>query len=81
MTPRTVWLASYPKSGNTWVRAVVTALATHPHLFQVNQLSSGAQPFSLAGSLPRLGLDSRWLDFDENDRASRSTHPADVAEG
>ena len=26
MTPRTVWLASYPKSGNTWVRAMVAAL-------------------------------------------------------
>ena len=26
MTPRTVWLASYPKSGNTWVRAMMAAL-------------------------------------------------------
>ncbi len=68
MTARTVWLASYPKSGNTWIRAIVTALSTHPHLFQVNQLSSGAQPFGLASSIPRLGLDSRWLDFDENDQ-------------
>jgi len=25
MTPRVVWLASYPKSGNTWVRALLTA--------------------------------------------------------
>lgn len=66
MTGRTVWLASYPKSGNTWIRAVVTALSTHPHLFQVNQLSSGAQPFALTGALPLLGLDSRWLSFDEN---------------
>ena len=76
-----MWLASYPKSGNTWVRAIVTALSTHPHLFQVNQLSSGAQPFSLAGSLPRLGLDSRWLSFDENDRLRtafiRPTSPPD----
>ena len=30
MTPRTVWLASYPKSGNTWVRAMVAAL-DHGH--------------------------------------------------
>ncbi len=67
MTGRTVWLASYPKSGNTWVRAIVTALSTNPHLFQVNQLSSGAQPFSVASALPQLGLDSRWLSFDEND--------------
>ena len=26
MTPRTVWLASYPKSGNTWMRALLRAL-------------------------------------------------------
>ena len=68
MTGRTVWLASYPKSGNTWVRAIVTALSTHSHLFQVNQLDAGAQPFSVVGALPQLGLDSRWLSYDENDR-------------
>ena len=68
MTGRTVWLASYPKSGNTWVRAIVTALSTHAHLFQVNQLNAGAQPFSVVGALPQLGLDSRWLSYDENDR-------------
>ena len=68
MTGRTVWLASYPKSGNTWVRAIVTALSTHSHLFQVNQLDAGAQPFSVVGALPQLGLDSRWLSYSENDR-------------
>jgi aryl sulfotransferase len=26
MSPQTVWLASYPKSGNTWVRALLAAL-------------------------------------------------------
>lgn len=68
MNARIVWLASYPKSGNTWVRAIVTALSVHSHLFQVNQLGSGAQPFVLGGSLGRFGIDSRWLSFDENDR-------------
>jgi hypothetical protein len=68
MTPLTVWLASYPKSGNTWVRAVVTALGTHEHLFAVNHLGSGAQPNHVGASLAVWGLDSRWLDYDENDQ-------------
>ena len=73
MTPppgpgRTVWLASYPKSGNTWVRAIVTALGTHPQLFGVDQLISGAQPHHVGMALGAYGLDPRWLTPDENDR-------------
>lgn len=64
---RTVWLASFPKSGNTWMRAIVTALGTHPHLFAVNHLGSGAQPFSVAGATHHLGLDARWFDEHELD--------------
>jgi len=62
-----VWLASFPKSGNTWMRAIVTALATHPHLFAVNKLGSGAQPHATGGALDRFGLDARWLDRSELD--------------
>ena len=50
MTPRTVWLASFPKSGNTWLRAIIAGLTTHEHLFAVNQLGSGAQPNYVTGS-------------------------------
>ncbi|MHB8796767.1 MAG: sulfotransferase domain-containing protein [Candidatus Nanopelagicales bacterium] len=64
---RTVWLASYPKSGNTWVRAVVTALGTHPHLFGVDHLVSGAQPQHVGAALGAYGLDPRWLSGDELD--------------
>lgn len=64
---RTVWLASYPKSGNTWMRAIVTALSTHPHLFGVNQLDSGAQPNHVGAALGALGLDPRWLERGEVD--------------
>lgn len=64
----TVWLASYPKSGNTWLRAIVTALSTHSHLFGVNQLSSGAQPNHVGAALTAVGLDARWLDQDEVDQ-------------
>lgn len=64
---RTVWLASFPKSGNTWMRAIVTALGTHPHLFGVNQLDSGSQPNHVGAALSWLGLDPRWLERDEVD--------------
>ena len=57
---RTVWLASFPKSGNTWLRAIVTALRTHRHLFSVDQLGSGSQPHYVGGVLA-MGLDARWL--------------------
>lgn len=62
---RTVWLASYPKSGNTWVRAIVTALGTHPELFGVDHLSSGSQPHHVGAALGVFGLDTRWLTDDE----------------
>jgi len=65
MTGDVVWLASFPKSGNTWMRAIVTALSTHPHLFAVNVLGSGAQPYGVGTAVDRWGLDSRWLDRGE----------------
>ena len=40
MTGRTVWLASYPKSGNTWLRAVYTALRTGAEP-DINSLEGG----------------------------------------
>lgn len=58
---RIVWLASFPKSGNTWFRAIITALDTGDNLFAVNNLGSGGQPFSVAGARGRWGLDPRWL--------------------
>jgi hypothetical protein len=68
----TVWLASYPKSGNTWLRAIVTALETHHHLFGVNQLGSGAQPYSATSAIGRYGIDPRWLSRSELDRLRTS---------
>lgn len=38
---RTVWLASYPKSGNTWVRALLTALEEGEAL-DINRIRHGA---------------------------------------
>lgn len=72
MTARTVWLASFPKSGNTWVRAILTALDVHSHLFAANRLGHGGQPYGVAGSLQAWGIDARWLSRDELDRMRAS---------
>ena len=40
MTGRTVWLASYPKSGNTWLRAVYAAWLTG-EVPELNELDGG----------------------------------------
>lgn len=68
VTGRTVWLASYPKSGNTWIRAVFTALVTPARQFGLDRLEGSDQPSNVALGLPMFGLDSRWFDNDENDR-------------
>lgn len=42
MPGRTAWLASYPKSGNTWFRAVFTAMVTQAEP-DINRLTGGPQ--------------------------------------
>jgi aryl sulfotransferase len=52
---RIVWLASYPKSGNTWVRALVTNYRRHEQTpADINELEGG--PIASA----RLGFDE-WV--------------------
>ena len=47
MTDRLVWLASYPKSGNTWVRAILTALSIKSEdMFDINAMVGGSGPIS-----------------------------------
>ena len=71
-----VWLASYPKSGNTWLR-----------VFLANLLSDGTKPFPidhLSRVIPNaaarsafdaeLGIDSDDLHFDECDRLREGYH-------
>jgi aryl sulfotransferase len=41
LSPQTVWLASYPKSGNTWVRALLTGLLLEEDEVDINQLGHG----------------------------------------
>lgn len=35
-----IWLASYPKSGNTWFRSFLTALKTDDSVFNINELKT-----------------------------------------
>ena len=56
-----VWLASFPKSGNTWVRAIITAARGGDRLFAVDKLTSGSQPHFVGTATRAFGLDPRWL--------------------
>lgn len=41
MTAHTIWLASYPKSGNTWIRALLAALEDERDQVDINALGQG----------------------------------------
>lgn len=40
MTPEIVWLASYPKSGNTWLRVLLTSYLRPAHDVDINDLDT-----------------------------------------
>jgi aryl sulfotransferase len=63
--PWTVWLASYPRSGSTWTRAVLAAL-TGPDL-DINALEGGPIASSRAAIDARIGFASTDLLPDEID--------------
>ncbi len=79
------WLASYPKSGNTWLRAFLTNYwhnADAP--ISINALDAGPQAVSRSVFDTVVGVESSLLSADEADRyrpqmlrllASRSTEP------
>jgi len=64
-TGNVVWLASFPKSGNTWIRAIITAARGGDRLFAVGQLTSGAQPHHVGSAHYAYALDPRLLDRSE----------------
>jgi hypothetical protein len=43
---RITWIASYPKSGNTWVRAIVDRIVDPERAFDINALGASAPSFS-----------------------------------
>lgn len=66
MTARLFWLASYPKSGNTWFRAFVRNLNGESEApASINDLSSGGIASSRGWMDEVLGFDTADLDRDE----------------
>ena len=66
---RTIWVASYPKSGNTWFRMLVANLAaTDDQPVDINNLPERAEIASARGPFDNLTLiDSGLLTHDEID--------------
>jgi aryl sulfotransferase len=72
---RTVWLASYPKSGNTWVRALLTALEEGEEI-DINRLGHGPIASARGPLHDWLGVPVTDLRMDE---AARLRPAADAA--
>ena len=66
---RTIWLASYPKSGNTWLRILIANLATTGKPVDINDIP---EPRSIATGRQTFDdimlIDSDLLSHDEIDR-------------
>lgn len=68
--PKVVWLASYPKSGNTWMRTFLWALQNKGPI-NLNRLSTGGI-YSAKNVLEQaLDVNSDWLRPDEIDAYQR----------
>jgi aryl sulfotransferase len=70
MSPRTIWLASYPRSGNTWVRALLRAVTEPAPGAEIDLAELGDGPIaSSRGHLERwTGLTASELKPTEIDR-------------
>ena len=61
-----IWLASYPKSGNTWFRIFLTnLLQKHTSPANINELTGGPIASSRQLFDELTGIDSSDLTFDE----------------
>jgi len=66
MTPRIVWLASYPKSGNTWMRIFLANLINGSSTpIDLNDLISNGSSFSRPMIDDALGFDTGDLTPEE----------------
>ena len=78
---RTVWLASYPKSGNTWMRMMIGALAV-PEGGEID-INSLSPPDGIATARVTFDfhtlVDSSLLTFDEIDRLRPAVYAAGAA--
>ncbi len=65
---RTIWLASYPKSGNTWLRMLIANLSAADRPVDINDLPERGGIASARGPFDYLTLiDSGLLTYDEID--------------
>jgi aryl sulfotransferase len=65
---RTIWLASYPKSGNTWMRMLIANLSSTDGPADINDLPERSGIASARGPFDYLTLiDSGLLTYDEID--------------
>lgn len=65
---RTIWLASYPKSGNTWFRMLIANLSASDEPIDINNLPERCGIASARGPFDHLTLiDSGLLTHDEAD--------------
>ena len=65
---RTIWLASYPKSGNTWMRMLIANLSASDEPADINDLPERGGIASARGPFDRLTLiDSGLLTHEEID--------------
>lgn len=64
MTGRTIWLASYPKSGNTWFRAVYSAVVGTGTL-DINRMAGGPQGADVEAFERVLGVPTYLLSNQE----------------
>jgi hypothetical protein len=67
MENQLIWLASYPKSGNTWFRAFLTALTSGKEV-DINQLETGGIYSSRSWIENELDVESDYLTKDEIER-------------
>ena len=67
--PNIYWLASYPKSGNTWVRAFIANLLNEePDAIDINAMHTGAIASARQWVESALDFDIDELSYDEIDR-------------
>lgn len=62
------WLASYPKSGNTWMRAFIAGLTGEKEVVDINELQTGEIASSYGWVEEALGFEISELSQDEIDR-------------
>jgi len=62
-----IWLASYPKSGNTWFRAFLSSLLSEDDIIDINNLKTEGIASNRKAFDELTGIDSEDMSMDEID--------------